>query len=378
MIYLDNAATTKVDPEAVEIMNKIYLEDFGNPSSLYDFGFKSEKHMNKARDLIAEVLKASTSEIFFTSCGSESNNIAILSQVTGNKNQEFITDVTEHSSVEQVFSKIEEKYPVHYINVDEKGFVSVDDIIEKINENTKLVSIMAVNNELGSVQPIEQIGIAIKKKNPKTLFHVDGIQSFGKIPLDLNKAKVDLFSISAHKLHGPKGVGALFARKGTPLKPVILGGGQENNISSGTENVAGIAALGFVASKAYQQIEENFKRLAELKEYLFEELSVIEDIKMNSTIENGSPYITNICFKDIKSEVLIHFLEQDEIYVSSGSACKKDKKSRVLEGIKIKKEYEEGCIRISFSDLTTREEVERFLDKLKEAVEEIRKIIRRK
>ncbi len=378
MIYLDNAATTKVDPEAVEIMSKIFLEDYGNPSSLYDFGFTAEKYIEKSRSAIADILGVDHSEIYFTSCGTESNNIAILSQVSGSKNQEYITDTIEHSSVEQVFRKIEQKHPVHYIKVNKKGYVSVSDIIEKVNENTKLVSIMAVNNELGSLQPIEEIGAAIKEKNCNTIFHVDGIQCFGKIPIDIKKAKIDLFSISAHKIHGPKGVGALFARKGVPLRPIILGGGQENNISSGTENVAGIAAFEITAVKAHKDIHKNFEQVKELKAFLLEELKKIEDIQINSRIEKASPYITNICFRDIKSEVLIHYLEQEKIYISSGSACKKDRKSRVLAGIQIPKEYEEGCIRISFSKETTKKEIEIFLDKLNEAVEDIRTIIRRK
>lgn len=377
MIYLDNAATTRVDPEAVDLMKKVFLEDYGNPSSLYDFGFNAEKYMDESRKMIADVLGVSSSEIYFTSCGSESNNISIFSQLSGNKNQEFITDTIEHSSVDQVFKKISESHTVHYIKVDNKGYVNSRDVIEKVNENTKLVSIMAVNNELGSIQPLEEIGRGIKRKNPKVVFHVDGIQSFGKIPIDVNKAKIDLFTMSAHKLHGPKGVGALYVRKGISVHPVILGGGQENNISSGTENVAGIAAFGFVTKKAFAKMDENYNRVLELKEYLINELSEMGDIIINSEIQKGSPYITNICFEDIKSEVLIHYLEQDKIYVSSGSACKKDRKSRVLEGINTPNEYREGCIRISYSDSTKKEEITVFIEKLKSAVADIRSIIRR-
>lgn len=378
MIYLDNAATTRVDPEAAELMQKIFLEDYGNPSSLYDFGFKAEKYMDESRKIIADALGVSKSEIYFTSCGSESNNISIFSQISGNKKQEFITDTIEHSSVDQVFKKISENYPVHYIKVDAKGYIDSQDVIDKVNENTRLVSIMAVNNELGSIQPLEEIGKGIKLKNPKVVFHVDGIQSFGKIPIDLKKANIDLFSMSAHKLHGPKGIGALYVRKGITVHPVILGGGQENNISSGTENVAGIAAFGLVARKAFDHMEENRKHTLELQEYLIQELSTIDNIIINSEIQKGSPYITNICFEDIKSEVLIHYLEQDKIYVSSGSACKKDRKSRVLEGINTPNEYIEGCIRISFSDTTKKDEVTVFIEKLKAAVSDIRMIIRRK
>ncbi|WP_099203417.1 cysteine desulfurase family protein [Miniphocaeibacter massiliensis] len=376
MIYLDNAATTKVDDVAIEKMIKVMKEEFGNPSALYDFGLQSEKNLNYARKQVANALGVKENEIYFTSGGTEGNNTAILGSLTGNKNEEFLTMPIEHSSVHKVYENIKDR-KVQSLKVDKLGFLDLEDLKNKINENTRLVSVMHVNNEIGTIQNIEEIGNIIKSKNKNTLFHVDGIPGFCKVPLNVKKAKIDFYTMSAHKIHGPKGVGAIYVKEGVNLKPILIGGGQEKGISPGTENMPGIVAFGEVAEIAVKGLEENYKKAYELKRYLMEELSKISDSLINSTLENSSPYIINASFKDVRGEVLLHFLEGDKIYVSTGSACGKSKKSRVMEAIHLPDGYENGTIRISFSKYTTKEEVTIFIEKLTKYIEEIRSITRR-
>lgn len=375
MIYLDNAATTRVDDIAIEKMVNAMKEDFGNPSALYDFGLKSEKMMDNARKQLANILKVNKKEVYFTSSGTEGNNIAIVGSFTNNLDEEFITSPTEHSSVYNVYKENHKK--IIFTKMDKKGYIDIDDLEKRINENTRMVSIMHVNNELGVVQDIERIGNIIKGKNRNTLFHVDGIQGFCKVPIDINKSKVDIYTISGHKIHGPKGIGAIFIKDGINLRPLIIGGGQENKISPGTENVPGIVALGEMAEKTYIDIEENFKRVLNWKKYLIDKLKNIDDAIINSTLENSSPYIINVSFKDIRAEVLLHYLEMDKIYISTGSACGKGKVSRVVEILNLPKGYEDGTIRISFSKYTTIEELDIFYEKLIKYIEEIRSITRR-
>lgn len=377
MIYLDNAATTKVDDGAIEKMIQCMKMDYGNPSSLYDFGLRAEKLIDIARIQIAKALNVDREEIYFTSCGTESNNIAIHGSVTGNSKEEFITTVIEHPAVFNPFKKISENRKVHFIPVDKNGFIEVDELIDKVNENTRLVSVMHVNNELGSIQPLSEIGRRIKEKNPNTIFHVDGIQGFGKIYIEPKKANIDIYTISGHKIHAPKGIGSIYINKDIKISPIIQGGGQEFNISPGTENVPGIVAIGYMAEKMLKSIDENYEKIFELKKYTLERLSEIEDSHINSTLENSSPYIVNICFEDIKSEILLHYLEGDEIYISTGSACSKNKLSRIIDEIGLSNKYSDGCIRISFSDESNKEEIDIFIDRLKYYIEEIRSITRR-
>ncbi|NMB09691.1 MAG: cysteine desulfurase [Tissierellia bacterium] len=377
MIYLDNAATTKVDDEAIEKMIQCMKMDYANPSSLYDFGLRAEKLIDKARIQIARALNVDREEIYFTSCGTESNNIAIQGSLTGNVNEEFITTVIEHPAVFNPLKKISENRTVYFIPVDKNGFISVDNLIDRVNENTRLVSVMHVNNELGSIQAISEIGRRIKEKNPNTIFHVDGIQGFGKIYIEPKKANVDIYTMSGHKIHAPKGIGCMYINKDVKINPIIQGGGQEFNISPGTENVPGIVAMGHMAEKMVESIDENFEKIFELKKYTLNRLAEIEDIHINSILENSSPYIINVCFEDIKSEILLHYLEGDEIYISTGSACSKNKLSRIIDEIGISNKYSDGCIRISFSDESNKEEVDIFIERLKYYIDEIRSITRR-
>ncbi len=377
MIYLDNAATTKVDEIAIEKMVDIMRNNFGNPSALYDFGQKAEKYLNHARKQVADALNVKEKEIYFTSSGTEGNNIAILGSSTGNILEEFITVITEHSSVFKVYKEEMKGKKVIFLKVDKNGFLDLVDLENAINENTRMVSIMHVNNELGTVQNLEEIGKIIKAKNKNTIFHVDGIQGFCKVPINIKKCKIDIYTISGHKIHGPKGVGAIYIKEGINLKPILIGGGQEKNISSGTENMPGIVALGEMAEIISKNMEESFKKIYDLKKILMEKINSIEDIIVNSTLGNSSPYILNISIKDIRAEVLLHYLEMEEIYISTGSACGKNKRSRIVDAIDLPKGYEDGTIRISFSKNSTLEDVNIFYKYLVKYIEEIRSITRR-
>ncbi|MDU3125318.1 MAG: cysteine desulfurase family protein, partial [Finegoldia magna] len=292
MIYLDNAATTKVSENAVKEMVNAMTVDFGNPSSLYDFGMRAEKLVTDSRNSIANLLNVRPENVFFTSCGTEGNNISINGSVTNDKKEEFITTNIEHSSVFKTYNKLKENRTVHFVNVSDD--FKADDIIDLINEKTRLVSVMHVNNETGKILPITELGKKIKEKNPNTLFHVDGIQGFGKIKLDINEAKIDFYTISGHKIHAPKGIGAIFIRNPERVKPLIIGGSQESGISPGTENVAGIVALKCASEEVFSKINETYDRLYKMKSYLMNELSEIDGVYFNSKLEGYSPYITNV------------------------------------------------------------------------------------
>lgn len=373
MIYLDNAATTQASDEVIDAMVEMLGKYYGNPSSVYDFGMESAKRLEEARKIIGRGLKVDPEEIYFTSCGSESNNLAILGSVTGNEKDEYVFTEMEHSSVKKAYEILGDEKKVHIVHGD-GGVLDPAKVLEAVNENTRLVSVMHVNNELGNIQEIETIGQGIKEKNPKTLFHVDGIQGFGKIFLDLEKAKVDFYTMSAHKLHGPKGVGALYMRKSLQLNPRIVGGGQEKAISSGTENTAGIVGFGVAAKKALDNLEENYKKVQNLKEEMIKALEEIPHIHVLSH-KNSSPYILSVAIRDIKGEVLLHYLEDQKIYISTGSACHKGKKSAVTKALGLETEYGEGVIRISFHEGQDISVVREFMKVAKPSIEEIRQIM---
>ncbi|MDY6065941.1 MAG: cysteine desulfurase family protein [Finegoldia sp.] len=376
MIYFDNAATTKVSESVISAMVDLLRNKYFNPSSLYDLGIEVEKLLDESRKTVAGFLGVDAKNLFFTSCGTEGNNLAIFSNLTGRDDEEFVTSDIEHSSVYKTYKHIGGSRKVHFVNIGDD--FKVDDIIDKVNNKTALVSIMQVNNETGRILPIEEIGQRIKEKNPRTLFHVDGIQGYGKIRLDLNKAKVDFYTASGHKIHASKGIGLLYARHPERIRPLMYGGSQEGGVSPGTENTAGIVGFKVASQEAFNNLEENYKRLYELKKYLMESIEEkISDVYFNSGLEGYSPYITNVCFKGIKSEVLLHSLEADGIYISTGSACNKNAKSRIIESIKTPEEYADGCIRISFTDYSSKQEVDEFIDRLVFHVENIRKVMGR-
>ena len=384
MIYLDNCSTTLPRREVIDLMTKSLQEDFANPSSLHSLGLKSEKKMRSAREIIADFLKVHRDEIYFTSGGTESNNIAIQSMVKKmeNRGKHIISTSIEHPSVLNTIKHYEEQgFEVTYLDVDSKGQISLGDFAKSIREDTILVSIMHVNNEIGTIEPIEKIKDILEEKNSKALFHVDGIQGFGKVDISLKDYGIDAYSFSGHKIYGPKGIGGLYIDRDAKLSPIVYGGNQEMGLRSGTENLNAIIGLG----EATRLISESFKEEREhaqmLKEYLVDKIDEnIGDIRVNTSLdESSSPYILNISFRNIRAEVLLHYLEMDEIYISTSSACssKGTDKSHVLRSIGLDDNYIEGTIRICFSHDISREDLDYTVEKMKKAVEEIRRIMTR-
>ncbi|SHM82986.1 cysteine desulfurase [Caldanaerovirga acetigignens] len=380
-VYLDNSATTKVAKEAVDAMVHALTLAFGNPSSLHRKGMEAEKIVNKAREKLALFLGVKAREIYFTSGGTESNNLAIKGAAYARKRygKHLITTSIEHPSVLDVFKQLEEEgFSVTYLNVDEKGHINLVELKQAIKSDTILVSIMYVNNEVGSIQPIHDAAKIISQ-NKNTLFHVDAVQAFGKVPLIPNLSGVHLLSLSAHKIYGPKGVGALFVREGTKITPLFNGGGQEEGLRSGTENVPGIAGFSAAAELVFKNFGLWQVKMRELKERLKTGiLSEIPDSVLNGP-DDGAPHILNISFLGTKAEVLLHALESHGIYVSTGSACSSHKsvKSHVLAAMGKTDEEIEGAIRFSLSPFLSIEDIDYTVEILKKEVNELRKYVRR-
>lgn len=383
-VYLDNAATTKPRKEVIENILKSLEEQYANPSSLHKKGVEVEKEIKRLRRIVAKALGCTDQEIIFTSSGTEANNLAIKGITDAYKRigNHIITSKIEHKSVLNTLDELEKKgFEVTYLDVDEKGFINLEELKNSIKESTILVSLMHVNNEIGSIQPIEEISKIIKNTNSKTLFHVDGIQSFGKIKFNLKDIQVDSFSISGHKIHGPKGIGALYIRKGIRINPLLTGGGQEMGIRSGTENVPGIYGLGEAVRLTMEEQEKNIEHLNELKNYFIHTFkSQIDGIHI-TTEENDSfaPHIINISFPGVRSEIMLHSLEQDGVYVSSGSACSSKRKgySHVLEAINMREELIDSSLRFSLSYTNTKDEVDYAVEKVKEHFISLKRIIKR-
>lgn len=376
MIYLDNAATTVVRDEVIDIMVKYLKESFGNPSSLYDFGYSVSRDINSCREVIAKYINAKSEEIFFNSCATEGNNTAIFGSISSAKGKNIVSTDIEHSSVYNVFKSLKEKKEIRTLKLDDRGYIDIQSVKNLVDENTEIVSIAYVHNELGVIQDVEGIGKAIKEKNNKCIFHVDSAQAFGKVNIDVRKSKIDILTLSGHKIHAQKGIGAIFVNKNINLRPFVLGGGQEKDFRSGTENVAGIMGLKVATEFMYENLEKRKEYLHHLRELLMEGISEIENHKF-LTNENGVPNIVTVAFENIRSEVLLHFLESEKIYISTGSACSKGKKSRTFDGIKLHDKYSDGVVRISMSEFNTEEEIKIFIEKLKKYIDEIRMIMRR-
>jgi cysteine desulfurase len=383
LIYLDNCSTTKPRKEVVDAMVEALSNDFGNPGSLHRLGIRSEKKVKEAREIIANFLNVDTREIYFTSGGTESNNIAIQSIIEkfSRKGKHIITTKIEHPSVLNVFKHYEKKgYRVTYLKTDNTGRISLDELKDAISEDTILVSIIHVNNEIGVLQNIQGIKEVINNSVSKPLLHLDGIQSFGKVNFSLKTLGVDTYSFSGHKVYGPKGIGGLYINKNLKLEPIIFGGNQESGLRSGTENVPGIIGFGEAVRILNKNALNDAKRVQELKTYLAKRLmDEIEDIKINTSLDNtSSPYIISVTFRHTRGEVLLHYLEEKEIYVSTSSACssKGTAKSHVLKSINLTDKEIEGTIRICFSYEITKEDIDFTVDNIKSAVEEIRSIIR--
>jgi len=341
-------------------------------------GHKVEKKIDEARTLSAKLIGAKPEEIYFTGGGTESNNIAIFGHLSNLKEyNNVITTNIEHPSVYNVFKQLEDRCLVKYLETDENGKINIDELHNMVDENTLLISIMHVNNEIGAVQELNEITAIIKRKNKNAKLHVDAVQSYGKIKIDVNKTPLDTLSFSSHKIHGPKGVGGLFIRSGIKITPLIYGGGQERGIRSGTENTTGIIGFGKACKLMYDNFDEEVNKLYGLKNTYIKRLEEIEDIKINSPID-GAPHIISVSFKNVPGEVLVHYLEDKNIFVSTGSACSsKSKDSRILEAIKLSKEYRAGTIRISLGHFNNFEEVDYVIDNIKKSVKDIRSITKR-
>lgn len=384
MIYLDNCSTTLPRVEVIDVITDSLTEDFGNPSSLHSLGLKSEKKIKNARELISDFLNVNREEIYFTSGGTESNNIAIQSIVNKMKNRgkHIITSKIEHPSVLNTIKHYEEKgYDITYLDVDSSGMISLEEFERTIRKDTILVSIMHVNNEIGRIQPIDKLKAILNSKGSDALFHVDGIQGYGKVPISIKECGIDAYSFSSHKIYGPKGVGGLYINRKNKLPSLVYGGNQEKGVRSGTENLTGIIGFGEATRIISRNFQSERKHAQCLKEHLVEGLKTsIMNIDINTSIdEDSSPYILNISFNNVKGEVLLHYLERDEIYVSTTSACcssEKDK-SYVLKSIGLNEIQIEGAIRICFSHNIELEDLDYTIEILKKSVEEIRKIMMR-
>lgn len=383
--YLDNGATTQPFASVREVMLKTLEEDFGNPSSLHTKGVEAEKYVKEAKEQIAKSLKADPKEIVFTSGGTESNNMALIGGALANQRagKHIITTGIEHASVHNPLIFLEDMgFEVTYLPVDANGHVRLPELLEAMREDTILVSIMYVNNEVGAVMDIEAIGKAIKEKKPDVLFHVDAIQAYGKYRIYPKRLNIDLLSVSGHKIHGPKGIGFLYIRDKVKIKPIIYGGEQQKGMRSGTENVPGIAGLSQAVKEIYENHEEKIKGLYELKKYFIEEVEKLPGTTVNGiqglTIEQTAPHIISVSFEGVRSEVLLHALADKGIYVSSGSACSSNHPaiSGTLRGIGVKKELLDSTLRFSLSVLTTKEELDLALEALKELLPMLRRYTR--
>ena len=365
-IYLDNSATTKVAVKSAEAAFNMMVENYGNPSSLHSLGFKAEKVITKARETVANIIKCESDEVYFTSGGTESNNTAIFGAVKARRKQgnRIVTTAIEHPSVLECMKELEkEGFEVIYLKPDSKGNINKLDIFDAINKNTILVSMMSVNNETGAIMPLDAVSFAIKKATAPALFHTDNVQGFGKISLNVKKLGIDLLSLSGHKIHAPKGIGALYVNKKIHIHPHVFGGGQEKGLRPGTESAPLIAALMEAINLLPDTIKE-LRRLKALNNLLRSELSSIENIKINSP-EDGLPYILNFSTNLVRGETMLHYLETKNIFVSTGSACSKAKPSHVLSAMGLKQSEIETSLRVSFSRDTKEEEIKTFTEELK-------------
>jgi cysteine desulfurase len=381
--YLDNSATTRAYDEVAQLVARIMTEEYGNASSVHHMGTVSGNRLFSARETIADTLKVDPAEIVFTSGGTESDNTAIIGAARANawRGKHIITTSIEHPAVlESCQELVKEGFEVTYLPVDETGVVRLDDLKNAIREDTILVSMMFVNNEIGAVEPIAEAGKLIKSINEQIVFHVDAVQAYGKFRIRPKSMNIDLLAVSAHKIHGPKGVGFLYIKKGTKIVPICYGGGQQKGMRSGTENVPGIAGMALAAQMCYDDFDKKISALYELKKYLMESLTErISDIRLNGPeCEKGAPHIVSVSIKGLAAETILNMLSSKEIYVSAGSACTSNNPhvSDTLKAIGLDKSLLESTIRISMSTQTTKEEIDYLLDVLSSQIETMRKFYR--
>jgi len=387
-VYLDNSATTRVFPEVAELIRKIMCEDYGNPSSLHMKGVYAEQNIRQAKETLAKILKVNEREILFTSGGTESDNLAIIGCAMANrrKGNHLITTSIEHPAVLRTMGYLESQgFRITYLPVGEDGMVRLEDLRHAMTGDTILVSIMHTNNEVGAVQPIAEMGALIKRLNPYTLFHVDAVQGFGKARIYPRKMNIDLMSVSSHKIHGPKGVGLLYVNDKVKIQPIIFGGGQQQNLRSGTENVPGVVGMAKAAEILYSDFDKDIAYLYDLKRYFIEGIRKMEGVQINGLPkgdlygETTAPHIVSVSFRGVRSEVILHTLEDMGIYVSAGSACSshKPQPSATLSAMGVEKALLESTIRFSFSVFTTREEIDYTLQALYDKIPMLRRYTRR-
>ncbi len=376
MVYLDNAATTKPTKNVLDSVVNYLTNEFGNPSSLHKLGLSSQKLIDKSRSIIAKSLKCESSNIYFTSGATESNNIALFgaAEMYGKRKKRIISTSIEHASVNTVLKKLETMgYEIVKIHPNSNGIIDVNDIIEKIDENTFLISMMAVNNETGYLLPIKETIKIAKKINPNIIFHCDAVQAYMKMPFNVKEFAADIVSISAHKIHALKGTGAIYVKKGIRVSPANLGGGQENGLRAGTEAVQNIVSFGAAVEELENTIKTRYSYVYELKTYFLDKIKNIDYISVNSKGDT-SPYIINISVLNIKSEIMLHFLEEKNIYISTGSACSKGKKSEVLKAFGVEDNLIDTALRISFNSENTKNEMDTLLFGINEGYEKLIKL----
>ena len=380
--YFDNSATTRCYPEVAEIVVKTMTEDFGNPSAMHLKGVEAEKYVREAAQILAKILKVNEKEIIFTSGGTESNNLALFGGADANKRSgnHIITTSVEHAAVGQPAERLEQMgYEVTIVPVDHRGVVQLEALEKALRPDTILVSTMYVNNEVGAVMPVEEIAKLVHEKSPKALYHVDAIQAFGKYRIYPKKAGIDMLSVSSHKIHGPKGVGFLYINEKARIQPQILGGGQQAGMRSGTDNVPGIAGLGVAAKMVYTDFDQKIEHMYQLKERLAEGFLKLPDVRLNGMeIREGAPQILSASFLGVRSEVLLHTLEEKGIYVSAGSACSshKRKAAGTLSAMGMEAAQRESTLRFSFSEENTFEEVDYALEVIGQVLPMLRRYSR--
>ena len=384
---MDNSATTRTFPEVAELMTRIMCEDYGNSSSMHSKGVQAEGYIRYAKETLARILKVNEKEIIFTSGGTESDNLALIGCALANnrRGNHLITTKIEHPAILQTMQHLEQQgFRVTYLPVDGSGRVRMEDLHRAMTPETILVSIMHTNNEIGALQPIAEAGALIKRLNPNTLFHVDAVQGFGKARIYPKKMNIDLMSVSGHKIHGPKGVGFLYVGEKVKIHPITFGGGQQGNLRSGTENVPGIAGLAKAAEILYKDYDCDMERLWACKRRFMDGVRKIDNVVINGLLPGApdgvgtAPHIVSVSFRGVRSEVLLHTLEEKNVYVSAGSACSshKPQPSATLKAIGVEKELLDSTIRFSFSVFTTPEEVDVCLQVLYDKIPMLRKYSR--
>ncbi|MBH1939762.1 cysteine desulfurase [Mobilitalea sibirica] len=393
-VYLDNSATTKVTEKVRDKMIQVLYEDYGNPSSKHIMGMKAEQYMKEAADIIASTLKVDSKELIFTSGGTEANNLALIGTALANKRRgrHIITTRIEHPSVHQPLIYLEQLgYEISFIPVDKSGKIIKEKLYELVKEETLLVSIMYVNNEIGAVQDIPEIIRELRQRKKDILIHIDGVQAFGKYRIHPKREGIDLFTFSGHKIHGPKGSGVLYVSDKVKLNPMVFGGGHQRGRRSGTENVPAIAGIGQAVSELYEDFDHKINKMYELKQTFLREVSRLEDVTVNGLVaectddfdmeqlKKTAPHIMSVSFQGVKSEVFLHALEDRGIYVSSGSACSSHhpQPSVTLTAIGLPKDLMDATLRFSMSDKTTMEEIQYTLANIKELLPILRRYTRK-